>query len=145
MEAALRACELVELLGCGEVIDGVIDVDNTNYTPTSLPLRADWINTHLGTDISEADMITILTNLGFRVENGLIHVPSYRADVTMDADISEEVARIYGYNNIPSTQVTGQRPGSHRASALRQQPRKRRGGSGLSGDSHLYLYLPSGL
>ncbi len=107
MEAALRACELVELLGCGEVIDGVIDVDNTNYTPTSLPLRADWINTHLGTDISEADMITILTNLGFRMENGLIQVPSYRADVTMDADISEEVARIYGYNNIPSTQVTG--------------------------------------
>lgn len=110
-DAALRACELVELLGCGEVVDGIIDVDNASFVPTKLELNAGAINGLLGTDIKEETMISILRQLGFTVETGAslpeITVPSYRADVEMGADIAEEIARIYGYNNIPNTRIQG--------------------------------------
>lgn len=101
--AVNRACELVELLGAGEVMDGMIDVLNTIPEPRTLPLEPARINALLGTDISEADMVEYLRRLEIPVENGTISVPSFRPDLVQTADIAEEVARLYGYNEIPTT------------------------------------------
>ncbi len=101
--ALQRACELVELLGCGDVLDGMIDV--INYVPQmrTLPLETEKINRLLGTQISEAEMIRYLNLLEIPVENGQIQVPSFRPDLLRMADIAEEVGRSYGYNEIPTT------------------------------------------
>ena len=101
--AVNRACELVELLGAGEVMDGMIDVLNEIPQPRTLPLEPARINALLGTDISEADMVEYLRRLEIPVENGTILVPSFRPDLVQTADIAEEVARLYGYNEIPTT------------------------------------------
>ncbi len=107
MTCLKRAFELVELLGAGEVLNTVIDCDYTDKTPSAVDFSADWINGFLGTDISEADMIKYLERLDFKVENGKVIAPSFRIDIGCKADIAEEVARIYGYNNIPSTDFRG--------------------------------------
>ena len=101
--AVNRACELVEMLGAGEVMDGMIDVLNTIPAPRTLPLEPPRINALLGTDISEADMVEYLRRLEIPVEDGTILVPSFRPDLVQTADIAEEVARLYGYNEIPTT------------------------------------------
>ena len=101
--AVNRACELVELLGAGEVMDGMIDVLNAIPQPRTLPLEPVRINALLGTDISEADMVEYLRRLEIPVENGTILVPSFRPDLVQTADIAEEVARLFGYNEIPTT------------------------------------------
>ena len=113
LPAVMRACELVELLGAGEVVDGVIDVDNTNYQPTRIHLDADWTNRFLGTDIPKEQMIKILTDLQFQMEGDEIIVPSFRSDVEHKADIAEEIARFYGYNNIPTTIAKGSPEGGY--------------------------------
>ncbi len=107
MTCLKRAFELVEELGAGEVINTVIDCDYTDKTPATVEFSADWINNFLGTDISEADMIKYLERLDFKVKNGKVIAPSFRIDIGCKADIAEEVARIYGYNNIPSTDFRG--------------------------------------
>ncbi len=107
MTCLKRAFELVELLGAGEVLNTVIDCDYTDKTPSAVDFSADWINSFLGTDISEADMIKYLERLDFKVENGKVIAPSFRIDIGCKADVAEEVARIYGYNNIPSTDFRG--------------------------------------
>ena len=107
MTCLKRAFELVEELGAGEVLNTVIDCDYTDKTPAAVEFSADWINNFLGTDISEADMIKYLERLEFKVENGKVIAPSFRIDIGCKADIAEEVARIYGYNNIPSTDFRG--------------------------------------
>lgn len=103
-----RACELVEMLGAGEVVDGTIDVINCEYKPTKIELRPDKINAFLGTDISRDEMVKILTSLEFKIDGDTITVPSFRPDVLREADVAEEVARIYGYNNIKSTPLRGE-------------------------------------
>lgn len=113
LPAVMRACELVELLGAGEVVDGVIDVDNTNYQPTRIHLDADWTNRFLGTDITKEKMVKILTDLQFQMEGDEIIVPSFRSDVEHKADIAEEIARFYGYNNIPTTIAKGSPEGGY--------------------------------
>ncbi|WP_303789941.1 phenylalanine--tRNA ligase subunit beta [Ruminococcus flavefaciens] len=107
MTCLKRAFELVEELGAGEVLNTVIDCDYTDKTPAAVEFSAEWINNFLGTDISEADMIKYLERLEFKVENGSVIAPSFRIDIGCKADIAEEVARIYGYNNIPSTDFRG--------------------------------------
>lgn len=113
LPAVMRACELVELLGAGEVVDGVIDVDNTNYQPTRIHLDADWTNRFLGTDIPKEQMVKILTDLQFQMEGDEIIVPSFRSDVEHKADIAEEIARFYGYSNIPTTIAKGSPEGGY--------------------------------
>ena len=108
LPAVDRACELVELLGAGEVLDGVIDVLNFVPHPTVLQLRPDKINALLGTDVSVEEMQEILAKLGFGVDGETITVPSWRADVVHYSDLAEEVARFHGYNNIPCTLVSGE-------------------------------------
>ncbi len=107
MTCLKRAFQLVEELGAGEVLNTVIDCDYTDKTPATVDFSAEWINSFLGTDISEADMIKYLERLDFKVENGMVIAPSFRIDIGCKADIAEEVARIYGYNNIPSTDFRG--------------------------------------
>ena len=103
-----RACELVELLGAGEVVDGVIDILNYVPHPTVLTLEPEKINALLGTDVSAEEMVRILKSVDFQVDGDQITVPSYRADVLRMNDLAEEVARFYGYNNIPCTLMRGQ-------------------------------------
>lgn len=107
LPAVDRACELVELLGAGEVMDGVIDVLNDIPEPRTIELEPDRINALLGTDISEADMVEYLRRLEIPVEGHEIHVPSWRPDLVGMADIAEEVGRLFGYNNIPTTTFRG--------------------------------------
>ena len=101
--AVQRACELVELLQCGDVLDGIIDIINYVPQPKSLPLEPEKINRLLGTDISKEEMIKYLQLLELEVEGDTIHVPSFRPDLNLMADIAEEVGRSYGYNEIPTT------------------------------------------
>ena len=104
--AVQRACELVELLGCGEVVEGVIDVYPAGRRETTLSLEPEKINALLGTEITAETMAEILRKLGFTVEGETVHVPSWRGDVEHYSDLAEEVARFYGYNEIP-TRFTG--------------------------------------
>lgn len=107
MTCLKRAFELVEELGAGEVLNTVIDCDYTDKTPASVEFNPAWINEFLGTDISEADMKDYLGRLGFTFADRKVIAPSFRIDIECKADIAEEVARIYGYNNIPSTDFRG--------------------------------------
>ncbi len=101
--AVNRACELVELLGCGDILDGTIDI--INYVPESKTLKLEpaKINALLGTEIPAEDMVKYLNNLEIPVEGDNILVPSWRPDLNLMADIAEEVGRSYGYNEIPIT------------------------------------------
>ncbi len=101
--AVQRACELVELLECGDVLDGTIDIVNYVPQPKDLPLEVDKINRLLGTEISKEDMVKYLNRLEIEVEGDTIHVPSFRPDLNLMADIAEEVGRSFGYNEIPTT------------------------------------------
>ena len=108
IKAVERACELVELLGCGEVVDGVMDVVAKEKAPTVVKLEPDKINALLGTELSEDLMREILVSLGFILNGDDIYVPSWRGDVEHYSDIAEEVARFYGYNKIPCTLMRGE-------------------------------------
>ena len=108
IKAVERACELVELLGCGEVVDGVMDVVAKEKAPTVVKLEPDKINALLGTELGEDLMREILVSLGFILNGDDIYVPSWRGDVEHYSDIAEEVARFYGYNKIPCTLMRGE-------------------------------------
>ena len=105
-KALERACELVELLGAGEVVPGVIDAVAGEMKTATVKFEPDRINALLGTDISPETMKKILRDLGFGFDGDTILVPSWRGDVEHYSDIAEEVARFYGYNEIP-TRFTG--------------------------------------
>ena len=105
-KALERACELVELLGAGEVVPGVIDAVAGEMKTATVKFEPDRINALLGTDIGEDTMKKILRDLGFGFDGDTILVPSWRGDVEHYSDIAEEVARFYGYNEIP-TRFTG--------------------------------------
>ena len=108
LPAVDRACELVELLGAGEVLPGTIDILNYVPQPRVLKLEPGRINGLLGTDIAADEMVRILKKLDFQVEGDQVTVPSWRGDVIGMADLAEEVARFHGYNNIPTTLMRGQ-------------------------------------
>ena len=101
--AVERACELVEMLQCGDVLNGTIDIINYVPQPKTLPLEVDKINRLLGTDISKEEMVKYLNLLEIEVDGDEIKVPSFRPDLNLMADIAEEVGRSYGYNEIPIT------------------------------------------
>ena len=107
LKAVERACELVELLGAGEVVDGVMDVIAKDSNPVTVKLEPEKVNGLLGTDVPEDEMRRILLSLGFGLEGDTILVPSWRSDVEHYSDIAEEVARFHGYNAIPDTLATG--------------------------------------
>lgn len=107
LPAVNRACELVEMLGAGEVVDGVIDVINYAPEPVTLTLEPEKINALLGTDIPAADMENYLRRMEVPVENGQVLVPSWRPDLRCMADLAEEVGRLYGFNKIATTPLRG--------------------------------------
>ena len=108
--AIKRACQLVEELGCGEIVGGMIDVVGNVPSPTVLAFRPEKINAFLGIDISKEEMAGYLTTIDFKVDLDKmeITVPSFRPDVVAEADVAEEVARFYGYNKIPTTLISGE-------------------------------------
>ncbi len=115
LPAVDRACELVELLGAGEVVDGVIDVLNHVPQPRTITMDPARVNALLGTDIHPADMYCYLERVEIHTEkrdfpNGpaQVSIPSWRSDVEGIADLAEEVARLHGYNNIPATLMRGE-------------------------------------
>ena len=115
LPAVNRACELVELLGAGEVIDGVIDVLNHVPQPRTITMDPARVNALLGTDIHATDMYCYLERVEIHTEkrnfpNGpaQVSIPSWRGDVEGIADLAEEVARFHGYNNIPVTLQRGE-------------------------------------
>ena len=102
-----RACELVEMLGAGEVFDGTIDVLAKEPETTFIELDDKRINALLGTDIPREFMADTLTSLGFELNGNTLTVPSWRGDCTMLADIAEECARFWGYDKIKATDIRG--------------------------------------
>jgi len=102
-----RACELVEMLGAGEVLDGTIDVLGKAPETTFIELDDKRINALLGTDIPRKFMTDTLTSLGFELNGNTLTVPSWRGDCTMLADIAEECARFWGYDKIEATDIRG--------------------------------------
>lgn len=104
-----RACNLVKELGAGEIMEGTIDIYPEKLQPHSLEVDYKWVNKFLGTQISKEDMKNYLDRLELGTEiNGdtlAINVPTFRCDVNIKEDIAEEIARIYGYNNIPTTLI----------------------------------------
>ncbi len=115
LPAVNRACELVELLGAGEVMDGVIDVLNHVPQPRTITMDPARVNALLGTDINAADMYQYLERVEILTENhdfpngpAQVSIPSWRGDVEGIADLAEEVARFHGYNNIPCTLQRGE-------------------------------------
>ena len=113
--AVQRACELVEMLGCGDVLDGTIDI--INYVPETrtLPLEPERINKLLGTNISKEDMVMYLNRLEIPVEGDTVLVPSFRPDLNLMADLAEEVGRSFGYNEIPITEFRNSTQGGYSA------------------------------
>ena len=111
--AVQRACELVEMLECGDVLDGIIDI--VNFVPASktVPLEVEKINNLLGTEISREDMVKYLNRLEIEVNGDNILVPSWRPDLNLMADIAEEVGRSFGYNEIPTTEFKNSTQGGY--------------------------------
>ncbi len=110
VEGALnRACELAEQLAGGTVVEGVLDANNDARPRRTIEMMPARINAFLGTDISPAFMKESLTMLEFDVDDSrepwLVSVPSFRDDAEGEADLAEEIVRLYGYNNIPTTLV----------------------------------------
>ncbi|HJA94408.1 MAG TPA: phenylalanine--tRNA ligase subunit beta [Candidatus Eisenbergiella merdipullorum] len=110
-EAAInRACQLIEQLGCGEVVGGMADVCEPMKERVRVPFQPEKINSLLGTDISAEDMLSYFKRLEFdydEKENVLV-APTFRQDIEGFADVAEEVARFYGYDRIPMTLPTGE-------------------------------------
>jgi phenylalanyl-tRNA synthetase beta chain len=107
MTALKRALELIGMLDAGEVVGGIIDVDVSNYKPVTLPFQPEWVNGFIGIDCSAERQKQILESIGFTVKDGIITVPGFRNDISHKADISEEIARFYGYDNIPDRKLSG--------------------------------------
>lgn len=105
MEAMNRACQLIEELGAGEVVGGAVDIYPVHKEPIQIAYDPAKINALLGTDIAEEEMIGYFEKLDLIVDpkKREVHVPTWRQDLEQMADLAEEVARFYGYDNIPMT------------------------------------------
>lgn len=113
LPALERACELVELLDAGDVMDGV--VADSCFEPAQRTIAFDpaWINRFLATDITSGQMQKILEKTGCKIIGENIVVPTFRPDLVHKADIAEEIARFYGYNQIASTALSGGAQGKY--------------------------------
>lgn len=110
-EAAInRACQLIEELGAGEVVGGMVDVYSKKKEPVRVPFDAKAVNALLGTAISEEEMLGYFTKIGLEYDEAAkeIIAPTFRHDLFRLADLAEEVARFYGYDNIPTTLPCGE-------------------------------------
>ena len=105
-----RACQLIEVLGCGEVVGGMVDVYVKVKEPHEIPFQPERINRLLGTDLSAEQMLDYFKSLGleYDADRNVMIIPTFRQDLLGTADLAEEVARFYGYSNIPSTLPSGE-------------------------------------
>lgn len=110
-EAAInRACELIEELGAGEVVGGMVDVFPVKPEAVALPFEPEKYNKLLGTSVSEDEMIQYFDRLELKVDKAtnMIRIPSFRQDLLRTCDMAEEVARFFGYDKIPMTLPSGE-------------------------------------
>ena len=109
MDAIMRACELMEEFGAGEVVGGCVDVYPVKREPNKVPFEPEKINAMLGTSFSEKEMLDIFASvdLTYIPEENSVLVPTWRQDVKRTCDLAEEVARFYGYDKIPATLPSG--------------------------------------
>ncbi len=107
MPAILRACQLIEMLGAGEVVGGIIDIAKTPEKMPEIAFQPAKINRFLGCDITEEFMKNTLERLGFAMEKDKCIPPSFRRDIEGFADVAEEIARFFGYDRIPITLMSG--------------------------------------
>lgn len=107
MPALMRALELVEMLDAGDVVSGIVDCDHSDKTPRTLPFDWEWVNRFIGIDCSKEEQKRILEAIDFKIEDDKIIIPSFRNDIIGKADVSEEIARFYGYANIPNRPLGG--------------------------------------
>ena len=105
-----RACQLIEVLGCGEVVGGMVDVYGKIKEPHEIPFQPERINHLLGTDLSAEQMLDYFKSLEleYDADRNVMIIPTFRQDLLGTADLAEEVARFYGYSNIPSTLPSGE-------------------------------------
>ena len=103
----LRALDLVEQLGAGEVVSGVVDAYPKVKESVRLPFRPDYMNEFIGINVSREQQIKYLESLDIKVEGDEIIIPTFRGDLQQQADIAEEIARLYGYENIPDEPLKG--------------------------------------
>lgn len=102
-----RALQLVEMLDAGDIVDGIIDVYPNPRKQTVIDFCPDWINNFIGIDVCAKEQQRILEELEFEVKDGKVYVPSFRTDVEHKADLSEEVARFYGFDKISTRFLSG--------------------------------------
>lgn len=110
-EAAInRACQLIEEFGCGEVVDGIVDVCGQMKEEVVLPFEPERYNRLLGTQVSREEMLAIfkMIEVAYDEASNSLTVPTFRQDILRQCDIAEEVARFYGYDKIPTTLPTGE-------------------------------------
>ncbi len=107
LRALDRACELVNILNAGEVLEETLSAGKLNQSTKQIYFDVDFINKFLNINLSKEEMSNILLKLDFAIKDDFVIVPSFRKDVKNKYDLSEEIARFYGYNNIPSTGLTG--------------------------------------
>ena len=105
-----RACQLIEVLGCGEVVGGMVDVYGKVKEPHEIPFQPERINRLIGTDLSAEQMLYYFKSLEleYDADRNVMIIPTFRQDLLGTADLAEEVARFYGYSNIPSTLPSGE-------------------------------------
>lgn len=105
-----RACQLVEELGAGEVVGGIVDVYSREKKPVRIPFEPEKINGLLGTDLTKEQMLSYLERVDLEYDEAAneIIAPTFRHDLFRTADLAEEVARFYGYDNIPTTLPSGE-------------------------------------
>ena len=105
-----RACQLIEVLGCGEVVGGMVDVYGKVKEPHEIPFQPERINRLLGSDLSAEQMLGFFKSLEleYDADRNVMIIPTFRQDLLGTADLAEEVARFYGYSNIPSTLPSGE-------------------------------------
>ena len=110
LDAINRACELIEELGAGEVVGGVVDVYDEVKQPVRIPFEPEKMNKLLGTDISKEEMLAYFSRIELAYDESAneIVIPTFRQDLECMADLAEEVARFYGYDNIPTTLPSGE-------------------------------------
>ncbi len=137
MEAINRACQLVEEMGCGDVVGGVVDIYPEPVEEKVLPFEPERYNKLLGTDLSPEEMLTYLTKLElvYNEKENTLTIPTFRQDLNCAADIAEEVARFYGYDNIPVSlpkgeATVGKKPFDQRVQDVAREICERNGFSG---------------
>lgn len=137
IDAINRACQLVEEMGCGDVVGGVFDVYPNPVKEKVLPFEPERYNGLLGTDISKEDMLKYFEKLELKYNeaDNTLTIPTFRQDLTCMADLAEEVARFYGYDNIPVSlpkgeATVGKKPFNQRVDDVAREICERNGFSG---------------